>query len=441
MCVIRFEIKILCKFITFFWNRCTILKKLDYFCIVNVFNKHILGHLTLFLALLLSEAAYANVYVNENENVNDDGIRISLLTCSPHQEVYSLYGHTALHVVDKRRDLDVAVNYGVFNFDKPFFTLRFVFGLTDYEMGVVPYRFFCEEYRYYGCEVTEQEFNLTAEEKERIIQALAENNKEENRVYRYNYFYDNCTTRARDIVVKNMEGQVKWNMKVPEGTTYRTMIHEKTKGHPWAQLGNDLLLGAGADRPLTVEQYLFLPKQTMEALESATMTDTKTGTKKLVAKTHRVMEARHQEVEKEFPLTPLQVSAILCLICMGVSLLEWKKKIRPWAFDAVLMSIQGIGGLILTAMIFSQHPTVSLNIQLLLLNPLPLIFGWQALRKYRRGENHWLWLTECIMFSLCMVLTSFGIQWIDPAMKILACCLIMRYGMHFAIGNKKTGNK
>lgn len=434
------EIKILCKFITFFWNRCTILEKLDYFCIVNTINKHILRHLTLFLVLFLPLGVNASPNgssdsAGSSTAVIDDDVRISLLTCSPHQEVYSLYGHTALHVVDKKHGIDVAVNYGVFNFDKPFFILRFIFGLTDYEMGVVPYHLFCEEYRYYGCEVTEQEFDLTTEEKSRIMQALAENDKEENRVYRYNYFYDNCTSRARDIVVDNIDGTLAWNTPVPEGTTYRSIIHEKTHGHPWAQFGNDLLLGAGADRLLTTEQYICLPALTQKALQNATIT--RTETKKLISNTSLVLKGTPQEIEKEFPLTPLQVSGILGLLCLAVTYTEWKKKLCLWWFDAALMILQGLCGLVLTAMIFSEHPTVSVNTQLLLLNPLPLFFGWQALRRCRRGEKHWLWQAECMLFALFMVLTAFNVQWIDPAMKVLACCLIIRYGMRFAQTNKR----
>ncbi|MBQ2127790.1 MAG: DUF4105 domain-containing protein, partial [Prevotella sp.] len=139
-----------------------------------------------------------------------DSVEVSLLTCQPHEEIYSLYGHTALRYHDLKRNEDWAFNYGIFNFHAPHFVLRFVFGLTDYELGVIPTDIFKQEYRRFGSQVTEQVLNLTNEEKHAIHKALYENYRPENRVYRYNYFYDNCTTRARDMVERNINGQVRY---------------------------------------------------------------------------------------------------------------------------------------------------------------------------------------------------------------------------------------
>ena len=104
-----------------------------------------------------------------------DSVEVSLLTCSPHEEIYSLYGHAAIRWHDQRNGTDLAFNWGMFNFKKPYFALRFVFGLTDYELGVVPYQYFLEEYRQCGSSVTEQVLDLTAEEKEAMYRALSEN--------------------------------------------------------------------------------------------------------------------------------------------------------------------------------------------------------------------------------------------------------------------------
>ena len=74
-----------------------------------------------------------------------DSVEVSLLTCSPHEEIYSLYGHTALRWHDLNKGEDIAFNWGVFDFRKPFFIGRFVFGLTDYELGAYPYPLFRQE--------------------------------------------------------------------------------------------------------------------------------------------------------------------------------------------------------------------------------------------------------------------------------------------------------
>ena len=160
---------------------------------------------TIFVALCLMHPCKAQA-----QDSPQDSIEISLLTCGPGNEVYSLYGHTALRWHDMRTGDDFAFNYGVFNFKKSFFVLRFLFGLTDYELGVLPYDIFCQEYHRMGRWVVEQVIDLTPEEKTRLTNALWNNAKPENKTYRYNYFYDNCTTRARDMIELCISGKIEY---------------------------------------------------------------------------------------------------------------------------------------------------------------------------------------------------------------------------------------
>ena len=113
-----------------------------------------------------------------------DSVEISLLTCRPRQNVYSLYGHTAIRVQDKQNQLDIAVNYGMFSFEKPFFILRFVFGLTDYSMDIEDFEAFRIYYATRGAGVRQQALNLTKDEKKAIIAAIIKNYEPQNRVYR-----------------------------------------------------------------------------------------------------------------------------------------------------------------------------------------------------------------------------------------------------------------
>jgi hypothetical protein len=101
-----------------------------------------------------------------------DSVEIGLITCSPHEEIYSLYGHTALRYHDLKRGIDGVYNWGVFDYTKPHFALRFIFGLTDYELGVAPTLPFCQYYAEWGSQVTEHVLNLTRVEKWNIRNAL-----------------------------------------------------------------------------------------------------------------------------------------------------------------------------------------------------------------------------------------------------------------------------
>ena len=182
--------------------------------------------------LIVSQLAYSQA---------SDSIEVSLLTCAPGTKIYALYGHTAIRYHDLRTGEDLTFNYGVFNFNRPFFSLRFLFGLTDYELGVCPYKYFAEEYRQRGSQVTEQVINMTAQEKAAIYHALAVNYKDENKVYRYNCFYDNCTTRARDMIERNLDGKVKY-INSEQEQSYRELLHQYTEKYPWAKFGVHLCL-------------------------------------------------------------------------------------------------------------------------------------------------------------------------------------------------------
>ena len=388
-----------------------------------------------FLAFLLLIPLSTKAYTIEDRPAGTDTlaaesrVRISLLTCSPHDEVYSLYGHTALRVEDPRRGMDLAVNYGMFSFAKPFFVLRFVFGLTDYEMGIVPFEVFCREYEYYGSSVTQQTINLTETEKQRIIDALLENYKPENRVYRYNFYYDNCTTRACDMVTENIDGKVVYDNTIDDGMTMRQMLHRLNNGSPWSSLGNDLLLGIGADRPLHGDDTRALPLSAMRAMEKAYIVGSDGVRRKLVVETSIPVREGRQWIGDGFPLTPVQCSVILLAVVALLSLLEWKMGRYMWMLDALLLTSIGICGLIITAMIGSQHPTVRTNIQILLFNPIPLLFGWKAIRNRMRGRCHWMWKTGAVMICLMVVLFAFEIQWLDPAVKILSVTVMLRYAL------------
>ena len=121
---------------------------------------------------------------------SNDSIRLSLLTCAPGEEIYSLFGHTAIRYENPSQGIDVVFNYGLFSFNTPNFIFRFSLGETDYQLGVTDYEHFAAEYAFYGRSVWQQTLNLTDEEKTKLIQLLQENYRPENRVYRYNFFYD-----------------------------------------------------------------------------------------------------------------------------------------------------------------------------------------------------------------------------------------------------------
>ena len=332
-----------------------------------------------------------------------DSVEISLLTCSTHEAIYSLYGHTAIRINDQRNGEDLAVNYGLFSFEKPHFVLRFLFGLTDYEMGIEPFEAFCRQYRYYGSSVTQQVLDLTNEEKWNIVKAVNINYMPENSVYRYNYFYDNCTTRAVDMLTTHLaDAHVVFEGEQQKYPSFREMVHGCLPHHPWNRFGNDMLLGVKADCKTTLREHQFLPANAMDDFCHAMIVGQDGSNRPLVLREEIVVPEGAQDVWKDFPLSPKDVFLIVLAITVLITLLEAYTKKVLWGYDALLMILCGLAGIVLFLMLFSQHPTVRVNLLLLLLNPLPLFFIWRMIRRARKRlpdrQYAWWIILICLFF-------------------------------------------
>ena len=356
-----------------------------------------------------------------------DSVEFSLITCSPHEEIYSLYGHTALryHDLHEGRQEDVVFNWGVFNFKAPYFVARFVFGLTDYELEIAPFSVFCRYYQRWGSSVTEQVLNLTAEEKLALNQALEENYQPENRVYRYNYFYDNCSTRPRNIIERSIRGKVVYDLREDYEPSFRDMIHAKTSHHPWATFGNDMLLGVKADRKTTRTEQEFLPENLLYDFDHARINGADGSWRPLVKERRQPVSPGVQVVESDFILSPMECAVLLLIVSLVIFAIEWKRKKTFKYWDAALMTLTGLAGCVLFVMIFSQHPTTSLNLQLLLVNPIHLFYLPAVLRRRRTG--YWFWLVQMV----CLFLAGQLFQQYAEGMTILALCLLIRFWSHF----------
>ena len=352
-----------------------------------------------------------------------DSVEVSLITCSPHEEIYSLYGHSAIRWHDLRQEgptkgQDLVFNWGMFSFSKPFFVLRFVFGLTDYELVCMNANTFWPYYKKWGSSVTEQVLNLTADEKRKLQQALAENLRPENRVYRYNFFYDNCSTRPRDIIEKNLNGKVIWSEQEGRQVSFREMVRECNRNHLWSKAGNDILLGLKADKSTNRIEQEFLPANLMTDIARAQVYENGTY-RPLVLEQRSIVPPGVQLIEPDWIMTPTQLAILLLILSVAITWIEWRRKKTFKWLDVFLMGIQGLAGIALTAMLFSQHPTTTLNLNYLLFNPLPFFFIPSVIQR----KKIW-WAVQMIMLVLYAIGAMF--QSYPEGMGFLALCLLVR---------------
>ena len=356
-----------------------------------------------------------------------DKVRISLLTCAPGSEIYALFGHSAIRYENPDQQEDWVFNYGLFSFKDPNFVMRFVKGETDYQLGVMPFAYFEAEYAMRGSSVYQQVLNLTDAEKERLIRLLKENYLPANRVYRYNYFYNNCTTKIRDQIAR-VAGGLSYATDTSGKVTFRDELRRLTVSHPWYSFGIDLLLGADIDKPATARELQFIPGNFKRALDKAVVVTEENGAVPFVKDQNRTVvetETPAQAVESRF--TPFYVSLLLLLLTFIIMLCEVRSKKTFWLFDTVLLTLQGLcGALLLFMALFSQHPAVDNNWTILLLNPLMLLVMpvyLHKLKKHRSMSIAWVQVAFVILFFLS---GAFSLQVYPAPLYFCAVALLVR---------------
>jgi len=364
-----------------------------------------------------------------------DSVRISLLTCAPGTEIYALFGHSAIRYENPSQKQDWVFNYGMFSFREPNFVYRFLKGETDYQLGVIPYSYFEAEYAMRGSSVYQQVLNLTGEEKVKLIRLLEENYLPANRVYRYNYFYDNCTTRARDKIEESISGEVVYPESRKE-ISYRDIIHTYTEGHEWSELGIDLCLGADADKRADVRGQMFAPFY-MKALADGAMIHRGDTVVPFIKEEFKVVDVEREEVDG-FPLSPMCCAwALLALTCLVV-ICGIKRGGITWMWDMLMFGVQGLGGIVIAFLFFfSIHPTVGSNWMIVMFNPIPLFYLPIMIYKSVKGEKDaYHWVNTAVLTSFIILMPVVG-QKFNPTVLPLALSLLLTSVGHLYIYKRR----
>ena len=315
---------------------------------------------TLILSFLLTITALAQQPAEREDDIYSN-LEVSLLTCSPGDELYSAFGHTAIRVND------MVFNYGMFNFNTEGFYIKFVSGETDYELGVEMMQGFERQYERRNRSVIEQKLNLTNEEKAALFNALIENTRPENKTYRYNFVFDNCATRPRVKIEECLKGAIKYDVK-EENESYRKLIEKYVGEDSWIKFGIDILIGAEADKTASFFDRLFLPDELMNAFATAR----RDNGERLVSETEEIVsQDKDEDDDEDNGVTPLAV-AVIAMTIISIASLLFPRKLK--ALDFILFLATGLLGVVITFLcFFSLHPLVGENYNLLWLNPVHLI--------------------------------------------------------------------
>ncbi len=325
-------------------------------------------------------------------------IQISIITCEPGSELYSIFGHTAIRVIDSNAVADVIYNYGTFDFGDPNFYEKFVRGKLKYFLSIERSDDFFGDYQMDNRGITEQVLTLTADEKMNIKHALANNIREENRFYLYDFFLDNCTTRIRDLIQKYRKPVLNLPAPMPTDLSFRNAIHQcldRGKMY-WSKLGIDILLGSPTDATMTEPQQLFLPDNFMASLDS-----NRSGA--VVLNKRKIFESVKVE-ENTFRFTPLICSLILLAVGFLLSFMKSgvnKQSATVVWFDNVFFLLLGLLGVLLLFMwVGTDHTMTKANYNLLWAIPVHVMGAFLVRSKTEFAKNYFLVTTVASVLLL-----------------------------------------
>lgn len=348
--------------------------------------------------------------------------KISLLTCGPGDEISTYFGHSAIRINDQLSGIDYVFNYGVYSFDTPNFVWRFAKGETDYILAGERMVSFMESYHEEQRSVYEQVLNISQTEKQSLFDALVENAKKENRVYRYRHFSDNCSTRVRDQFEKCVNHQLQYDTLHDTKLTYRDLVDQCVPGNSWNGFGIKLALGIPADKVTTYSQKMFLPDYLSKDMATAKVVKDGVGVQFVMPVT-TVYEAT--PLKPGFSLSsPAVMVNLFLLIVAGLTFVEYRRKKRIIALDFLVFFSIGFAGILLSFLCFiSVTEATGWNLNLVWALPTHFVFAFLWLFPSLRSRLTWyLQVTAVIvlLFLVTMIILPQTFHWL-----VVPLCFIL----------------
>ena len=340
-----------------------------------------------FFILLNTIAFSQNISLSEKA-------KVSILTCGLGPESYAMYGHTGIRIQDSIHAIDVVYNYGAFDFSTPNFIGRFIKGDLQYFVTNGSFIDFYYNYQAENREIIEQELQLNPTQINTLFQQLNHSVYSDERYYTYKFIDRNCTT----MVVDKINGILgkEYIKSDSSKMSYREILYPYMSDF-YMKLGIQLIFGAKVDEPAT---RLFLPYEFKDAISA-----TKTNGNKIEKSDSKIL----QVTKPEIPFNWLNsiYSLITALLILALLNKKWIK-ISYFIFAGLLGLFFSLVGL------YSLHEEILWNYNILLFNPLLLVFAWYI----KKGIKDKILLFGKIILAMLLVYLAYmttkihlGIVW------------------------------
>ncbi len=353
---------------------------------------------------------------------------ISLLTCAPGEPLYSAFGHSAFRVRDPKLNIDRVYNYGTFDFDTPNFYLKFVRGYLNYKLSSYPFKYFHLEYVTEKRSIYEQVLNLNTIEKQKMFDFLENNALPQNQFYQYDFFYDNCATKIRDVAEIVLGDNLKFKIE-NNNLTFRDLLQAYLNDRPWNDFMLDLILAKPTDEIAKTREYMFLPDWVKFGFESAIVVNNN-KIKPLVKSSYYIYQPPKNNNKINKLTTPISVFTFLAIVIAFISWFGMKRKKMYYGIDFILLLITGIIGIIVFfAWTATQHAATALNFNIWWAFPLHFFVAFIILIKPR-----WRLLKIYFGFTaLALLILLAGWFFLPQELHIAAYPLAIIYAIRSAL--------
>ena len=354
----------------------------------------------LFLTLLLS----FEIVISQNSNLSNQA-EISVLTIGPGASLNDAFGHSAFRIKDPKLGIDITYGYGEYDFDAPNFYLKFAQGKLNYLISKADFYKFHQAYVYYNRTIKEQVLNLSISEKQKLYNYLINNYKPENRRYLYDFFFDNCATKIKDVTNIAVNNSIVFNNpKSYKEASFRTLIQNNLNKNSWGSLGIDIALGSVIDKKATPKDHMFLPENIYNFFEVATINN---GKQPLVKRSHILYQQKEITQSNSFLTSPLFIFGIIGLFILFTTYKDFKNYRQSKWLDIILFTITGLTGILILLLWFAtDHKGTHQNYNLLWACALNILVIGQLFKK-----NVSTWFVKYLKF-LIILLCLLTMHWI-----------------------------
>jgi len=351
--------------------------------------------------------------------------KISVLTIGPGESLNDAFGHNAFRIKDTKFGIDITYGFGGYDFEAPNFYLKFAQGKLNYLIDKISYSDFYNHYLRYNRTIKEQVLNLSFNEKQKLFSALENNYKPENRRYLYDFFYDNCATRIRDVTQLATKSDIEYGLLENfEPKTFRGLIHEHVGLNTWGSFGIDIALGSVIDRKASAYEYMFLPKYIHTFFGNAKIN----ASENLVESASTIYKTKKTNTALNFIFSPLIIIGLLAIIILFITFKDYKNnRLSKW-LDVILFSITGLVGILLLLLWFAtDHSATANNYNLLWAFPINIFVIGQLFKK--QTKNWFKGYLKFLVIILCLLTLHWiiGIQVYAIGLIPLLIALFVRY--------------